>query len=740
MDQNSSNDTDKRNWRERLGIGGKEMPRLSGEFTKTPETVAAEPTPLRPAQAVAKPAPMAPRMPVKAAAAPAARPQQQILPQGGPPQPPDALAEKLRSQRAAAERLAEQRVTAAKQRAESAPSALTPAPSKAPIVAAAPGEKPKFSFADEDTKADFGREPRSLPPSRPPQRPAAQQPQLSPPRPPLGGQPRIPTGAPANGFQPQYRPQPPRGYSPSAYVPPPLSQPPRSFNGSMSQPPSGEPRLQTPRVNPEGYRRGSQDDLGYAGAGYEASRALQHRTNALQSPAYEDDYGDEIFEDAPTPRSRRPSANDYSQAYRETERAYGDEPRRSSGPWLALLFLLLAAGAAFAGVWYYQFNVKSMATNGATGTTPVVAAPDQSPKTAPEQPLDGQSPGTATSKKEIYDRIIGDNEVLGGRVVPNEETPLQPEAQQGDAERIPEPSGSGFDSFSEGGDALPLPMPPPPGTGNDTQGALSTPPAKNTVALSSPTTATNSTTSTSTAAGTDIAPVPGETAAAAATNQQATPPAAPAPATEEIVDEAPAPVVKKPTAKKTQAVAENSNDSLGAAPVVLVPPADPAEGGQIAAAPPVADQPIATQPAPVVKKKKTLLGLFKGTNDDVPAPAAQPVPAAPEQQIASIPQPAPVQQQPAAPAPAQVASAGSGYFVQLASFKSEAEASTEFGRLKAKYAGIIGTLPSAINPATVGGSTRFRLAVGPLASRDEATKICSSLVAAGERDCLVRKQ
>ncbi len=40
MDQNSTNDTDKRNWRERLGIGGKEMPRISGEFTKTPETIA----------------------------------------------------------------------------------------------------------------------------------------------------------------------------------------------------------------------------------------------------------------------------------------------------------------------------------------------------------------------------------------------------------------------------------------------------------------------------------------------------------------------------------------------------------------------------------------------------------------------------------------------------------------------------------------------------------------------------
>ncbi|HUQ37807.1 MAG TPA: SPOR domain-containing protein [Aestuariivirga sp.] len=736
MDQNSTNDTDKRNWRERLGIGGKDMPRISGEFAKTPETVATEAVPLRPAQAVAKPAPMAPRLPMKAGPAPAAvRPQQQVLPQGGPPQAPDALAEKLRSQRAAAERLAEQRVSAAKQRAENAPG--NPAPAKAPVVAAAPGEKPKFSFADEDTKSDFGREPRSLPPSRPPQRPAPQQPQLSPPRPPLGGQPRIPTGAPAAGFLPQYRPQPPRGYAPSAYVPPPsLQQAQRSFNGPMSQPPSGEPRLQTPRVNPDAYRRGPQDDLGYAGAGYETSqRSLQQRTSALRAPAYDDDYGDEIFEEAPAARSqRRASANDYNQAYRENEGAYPDERRRSSGPWLLLLFLMLAAGAAGAGVWYYQTNVKTVATNGSTDTAPVVSAPDQSAKSAPEQPPDSQSPGAAASKKQIYDRIIGDNEVLGGRVVPTEETPLQPESQQGDAEQVPQPAGDGFDSFSEGGDALPLPMPPPSGTSNDTQGALSTPSARNTAALSSTPTATNSTGTTSTAPGSDIAPVPGETAAAA-TTQQATPPAAPAPATEEIVNEESAPVVKKPAAKKTTAAAENTDDSLGAAPVVLVPPADPADGGQIASAPPVVDQPVATQPAPVVKKKKTLLGLFRGTNDQVPE--TQVAPAAPEQQVASIPAPAPIQQQ---AAPTQVASAGSGYFVQLASFKSESEASTEFGRLKAKYASIIGTLPSAINPATIGGSTRYRVAVGPLTSRDQATKICNSLFAAGERDCLVRKQ
>ena len=121
MDQNSSNDTEKRNWRERLGIGGKELPRISGEFSKPPETIPfEEKAEVKLAQPVAKPAPMAPRLPMKAAPQ-VVRPQQQMPPPGAPPQAPDVLAEKLRSQRAAAEKLAEQRVTAAKQRAENAP-------------------------------------------------------------------------------------------------------------------------------------------------------------------------------------------------------------------------------------------------------------------------------------------------------------------------------------------------------------------------------------------------------------------------------------------------------------------------------------------------------------------------------------------------------------------------------------------------------------------------------------------
>ncbi len=128
MDQNSTNGAgaDKRNWRERLGIGAKDMPKLSEEFRAEPQIQApsagtAKAAPRTP-QPVTRPAPMAPRAPARAPAAPtaaapteaAARPTPRLAESNVQ----DALAEKLRAQRAAAERLAEQRVQAARERAE----------------------------------------------------------------------------------------------------------------------------------------------------------------------------------------------------------------------------------------------------------------------------------------------------------------------------------------------------------------------------------------------------------------------------------------------------------------------------------------------------------------------------------------------------------------------------------------------------------------------------------------------
>jgi hypothetical protein len=773
MDQNSTNDTDKRNWRERLGIGNKEMPRISGEFNKAPAVPLPERKPaVRDVQPVviAKPAPMAPRAPSRATPTPDPQierqhPSQAAKPmQPSSPQAPQALAEKLRSQRAAAEKLAEQRVSTARERAENAnsagqPKAVTQSPvNQAPAIQGSASQssanRPKFSFAEEETKPEFNRDNRSLPPGRPTQRslqPSPLQPQLTPPRPPLGGerpvapQPPRQQMPPPAGYQPTFRPQPPQGYRPidpaTGYVPPPSMRIPNGQHANGTQPPSlGDPRLQSSRPSPDVYRRPLQDDLGYAGTGYENPSRVLPRQPALraQPQFHEEDYGDEIFEDAPPPRSsRRASATDYNQAYRENEDAYDEGPRRSSGPWPFLLgLLLIAALVAFGGMWYYQKYIKPVSTVTSTEKAPVVPAPEQSAKVAPEKALatdPAAGEATSPSKKQIYDRIIGDKEILGGQVVPTEEIPVQPEAQQGSSQQIPQPAGtSGAQNAGE--EALPLPMPPPPGSTNDTQGAIPAPISNQTVAAATPDVKSNTTEITAASNNTNVVPAPDENEGAA-NSSQATPPSDVAPAKEEIVTEAP--VVKKKAVSKAKA--KTNTEALGAEPVILVPPSDSLEPGENAASQTATTQPVVTPPAPVVKKKKTLLGLFNGTNDDVPE-AQTVTPAAPAQEVASLPEPVPETAPEKKAAAAQSASGGAGYYVQLASFKSQAEASSEFGRMKSKHASIIGDLPSVINPASVGGSTRYRLAVGPLSSREQAANICSSLVAAGERDCLVRRQ
>ena len=758
MDNNSTNDTDKRNWRERLGVGNKTMPRISEEFAKPAEPALvmprATPRPIQPV-AVAKPAPMAPRVAAKPASQ-IVRPQQQAPAQSArpmqpsSPQAPDVLADKLRSQRAAAEKLAEQRVMAARDRAENPkPTAAPPPPRPAqPMV-----QKPKFTFADDDARSDANRDQRPAVPVRPPQRPMQQaplQPQLSPPRPNLGGdrpvapQPR-PNMPPPN-YQPQFRPQPAQGYRPidpaTGYPP----QSPRPYNQPSA--PLNDPRLQQPRMSPEAYRRGpAQDDLGYPGASYEPQpRAIVRQEPLRATPAAEEDYSDDIFEEAPAPRTtRRASATDYNQVYRENEDTFGEEPRRSGGPWFLLLFFFLAAAAAGAGVWYYQTKIKPNAATSATSseTAPVVAAPETSAKVAPEQPAETAQPNAAAvtpTKKQIYDRIVGDKEVLGGQVVPTEEVPVQPAATP-----VPQPAGS---APQPAGDPLPLPMPPPPGGTNGTQGALPAPPGTDPVATADPT-LNKSSTQTAAANNLEIpaaATTSSTTTGSAATITQASPPSDVAPASEEIVTE---PVVKKKTEQSSKSAETEvkpkakakSQKALGAKPVVLVPPSEEAVAASNQDTQIVVDQPVDVQPeqtpAPApVKKKKTLFGLFNGTNDQVAAAETAPVEV--QNQVVATPEPAPAKK---AAAQTQVASNGaSGYYVQLASFKSQAEASTEYGRMKAKHPDILGGLPPVINPATVGGSTRYRLALGPLGSRDKASSICNSLVSAGERDCLVRKQ
>jgi cell division protein FtsN len=331
---------------------------------------------------------------------------------------------------------------------------------------------------------------------------------------------------------------------------------------------------------------------------------------------------------------------------------------------------------------------------------------------------------------------------------PTNEAPADP--------ATPAPLGSGDD-------AAPLPIPPPPPAGSDQQGDLGSSTEKQSAETITP--AASESQAAVAARGFDK---PAEADVASVQPQSAPPPPAPGELekpkaeAETIVDEAPAPVKKKVTPAKK--VAEKpAARNLGAKPVVLVPPskkartaaarstasnddgvdvADAGDGGLYGSA--AGEAPANASPSvpQAPKKKRTLADLFNGNSDEnavpdtpqdvaaIDVPAAKPKAVVPKK-VVSTPEPETVQQQ---------ASGSAGFVVQLASFRSKTEASTEYSRLKSKHAGALGGYAPIISEAQVGGSTRYRLSVGRMDSQAQASAVCSSLFAGGERDCLVKRQ
>jgi cell division septation protein DedD len=96
----------------------------------------------------------------------------------------------------------------------------------------------------------------------------------------------------------------------------------------------------------------------------------------------------------------------------------------------------------------------------------------------------------------------------------------------------------------------------------------------------------------------------------------------------------------------------------------------------------------------------------------------------------------------AEPAPAPATSSASGdYVVQTAAFRSEEEARDEYRKLRDKHGGLIASYGPLIQKADLGSrGVYYRLRLGPIDSKGAASSLCDSLLAAGEKDCLVRRQ
>jgi hypothetical protein len=820
-----------------MGNSGKEMPKISDEFK--PASAPPRPAPSResrlpPAtiqghQPVTRPAPMAPRTPPQASGGRPVTP----VPQGAV-----GLGDRLRAERLAAERLAEQRVAQARARSAERPApppspppqSQRPAASEKPKFTFSPEElakdkretaQPEREFPSFSGKSSSGATP---PPPLTPPRPAlgssagAQQPQRQqPPTKPPAGTPKPPAGAkpPAGSAKPHAgSPPPPPGpaFQPR-YNAPPQPAPPGGNYRSLDPPPGGvAPRPRPYADTAAGFREEPparrDDPLARRAAGreydsYRRGPALPPPQQAYgeesegpsftdyrrrppvparaRQPAYDEDVN-EVFEDEepPRPQRRRASAQDYNRAYRDYEDGYdGDAPRRR-GPWPWLLAILLGGIILTGGIIYYYLTYYKQA-GPVSGNVPVIEAPEQGAKSAPET-TGGSMPGTqgsaqpsAGERKQIYDRILGDDEVNSNQVVPTQEQPqvVEPtgDNEGQDAAPVPNPASGTQDNSNE---PLPLPL-PPPGT-SDQQGSLPTNANQQTAALG----AVNKSAArqplpepASTNTADNGAPVPGQLAKTA--EQIAS---SPPPATEQAVSEPEPPLAEpvKPAKPKLKAekkavqkvAAVEEGQEGGVEPLVLVPPAQvpPAQAAtnQAQVAEPDA-VPQNGETAASEQKSKSFFNFgtsgkrrltgkaaetaqARGTGtsgnwSNSPDPnkvSADTSSSEPQQQVASLPQPeaqplpAPEPQQPVQ----QAKPSGSGFIAQLASFRSEAEALAEYDRLRAKHGNVLNGLTPHIVKANIAGAPRYRLGVGPMATRTAASQVCNSLITAGERDCLVR--
>lgn len=87
----------------------------------------------------------------------------------------------------------------------------------------------------------------------------------------------------------------------------------------------------------------------------------------------------------------------------------------------------------------------------------------------------------------------------------------------------------------------------------------------------------------------------------------------------------------------------------------------------------------------------------------------------------------------------QPAAETGGFVVQVASQKTEADATATFKRIQGRFSSVLGAMKPSIRKADLGDKgTFYRIRVGPMASRDAAIDLCVKLKAAGG-SCVVAK-
>ncbi len=197
--------------------------------------------------------------------------------------------------------------------------------------------------------------------------------------------------------------------------------------------------------------------------------------------------------------------------------------------------------------------------------------------------------------------------------------------------------------------------------------------------------------------------------------------------------QAPPPAADLPAAQAPQP-AVSGPASSGAKPVhtLIIRPGETANANANAApaaAPPAAHTAKPREQAPREPRQTAKAG---GPLSIMPSPGGDVQARAPERTHVAMRTPAP-------PPPEATSTAGGGYSVQVSSQRSEAEAEAAFRALQAKYPQELGSRRPMVRRADLGAKgVYYRALVGPFASGEQATELCSKLKAAGG-SCIIQR-
>ncbi len=186
-----------------------------------------------------------------------------------------------------------------------------------------------------------------------------------------------------------------------------------------------------------------------------------------------------------------------------------------------------------------------------------------------------------------------------------------------------------------------------------------------------------------------------------------------------------------------QPSADSQPVTAAAAPPVPAPVKQAPPPPQAASNPPVVASPPPPSPPPRPVDARAAAPVHQA---QASAPRNAPLSLSPDAPAAATAARAPARTASvAAPATAKTTAAAGTYAVQVSSQRSEADAQASFHSLQAKYPNQLGGRQASIHKVELGAKgTYYRAMVGPFATANEASTLCSGLKAAGGA-CIVQR-